>query len=393
MYNKTTGPYFLKYGSIVSEPYYLNNPEYDTDYIETSKKEVQDMFQYDNEIIIKCVEGIAMLCVAEDLNCDTVHEFVLHRVAKLKANLFINVIPMTERTIFQVFFKHGTNITTYKLQESFSLVHIKQSFNVDEIYSYYYSVKGPGYHFDGESHNYFELTYVDNGSLTINVDDKDIVLNEYELVIFGPGQFHTQRVVDDKPCSYLTVMFNFTIDNYESIINKKFKVQRNILNILNQFVNESNSDIPYREDLMVCYLRLLLINLLQYDYTQITPKPTSPIHQHFENEMLNEILNYIEANLYEPLTIDEICHHFSISRSSLQNLFKDNIKIAPKQYINEAKLKKSRILIQESKHNISEIAIMLGFNSIHYFSRKFTQRYKVTPTDYAKSIYKNDKTQ
>ena len=39
---------------------------------------------------------------------------------------------------------------------------------------------------------------------------------------------------------------------------------------------------------------------------------------------------------------------------------------------------------------ISEIALMLGFNSIHYFSRAFTQKYNMPPSEYAKTIYKSN---
>ena len=66
------------------------------------------------------------------------------------------------------------------------------------------------------------------------------------------------------------------------------------------------------------------------------------------------------------------------------------MQIAPKQYINEAKLARSRVLIRKSEHTISEISSMLGFNSIHYFSRKFTQRYGITPSEFSKKIYDQD---
>ena len=89
----------------------------------------------------------------------------------------------------------------------------------------------------------------------------------------------------------------------------------------------------------------------------------------------------------EPLPIDQICNHFSVSRSSLQNLFRNNLNTSPKHYINEAKLSLSRVLIKKGEYTISEISNRLGFTSIHYFSRRFTTRYGVTPSEYAKKIY------
>ena len=127
--------------------------------------------------------------------------------------------------------------------------------------------------------------------------------------------------------------------------------------------------------------------MIQYDFLSSSPIASTPMQQRFENELLNEIIVYINDMIYKQLTIEEICNKFSISRSSLQLLFKNNLGTAPKQYISDLKLNKSKHLIKESMYTISEIASMLGFTSIHYFSRKFKQQFGITPTDYAKTIY------
>ena len=143
----------------------------------------------------------------------------------------------------------------------------------------------------------------------------------------------------------------------------------------------------YDDELMLCYLKEIIVLILQFDFNEDTPVTSSPMQERFESELLNEIVQYINAHIYEQFTIEEICHQFSISRSSLQTLFKNNLKTAPKQYISNLKLNKGKLLIKESTHTISEISSMLGFTSVHYFSRKFKQEFGITPSDYAKSIY------
>ena len=39
---------------------------------------------------------------------------------------------------------------------------------------------------------------------------------------------------------------------------------------------------------------------------------------------------------------EDLCNKFSVSRSSLQTLFKNNLNISPKKYINDLKLSKSK---------------------------------------------------
>lgn len=65
----------------------------------------------------------------------------------------------------------------------------------------------------------FELTYVDEGELETEVDGTLYQLKDKELMIYGPGQFHTQYTDDSHNASYMTVLFdmrNLTLWNRRS---------------------------------------------------------------------------------------------------------------------------------------------------------------------------------
>lgn len=390
MYNKTTSPLFNKYGSIISLGNFIDLSFYKQDIKELNQDVVNEVFYCEAPVLIEVISGITLLLNKTELDGE-LDKFVIHRIIKVNANTYFNLLSITPNSTYRIYYPRSVELKTLKLNKPYVQQHIRNSFNLKEIYSYYYNVKQSNYHFKGEKHSFYELTYVDNGSLNNVIDKEDTYqLDEYELMIFGHNQFHEQYIDNDKPCSYFTINFDLDITCPELLLNQKFIVTRDILNKLNDFVRESENDVPFKEDLMINILNQVLILLMQSHYRNET-KPTSPVNQHYENELLDKITNYINNNLFEPLTIDDLCNEFSISRSSLQNLFKDNLKIAPKQYINEVKLAKSRMLIKENKHTVSNIALMLGFSSIHYFSRKFTQHYKITPTDYAKSIYDTKK--
>ena len=157
------------------------------------------------------------------------------------------------------------------------------------------------------------------------------------------------------------------------------------------FVNESSSSAPYTDSLLLCLFQEIIIRLLQSEFVtqEHDKKPVTDARQHYHDELLEQILTFIDDTIYDPITVGEICQKFSMSRSSLQILFNENLNQTPKKYINELKLEKSRQMISESRYTISEIALMLGFNSIHYFSRAFTLKYGMAPTEYAKTLFKN----
>ena len=141
--------------------------------------------------------------------------------------------------------------------------------------------------------------------------------------------------------------------------------------------------------LMLCLLQETIIRLLQKDFIGVrAERPVTEVRQHYQDAFLEKILAYIDENICKPMTIAEICRKFSLSRSSLQILFKENMDQSPKKYINELKMEKSRQMIYEGRYTISEIALMMGFNSIHYFSRAFTQRYGIAPSEYSKTLFR-----
>ena len=87
---------------------------------------------------------------------------------------------------------------------------------------------------------------------------------------------------------------------------------------------------------------------------------------------------------YDPLTIPEICEHFSLSRSALQLLFKNSVDQSPKKYINDKKLERSCQMLLENRYTISEISLRLGYSSIHYFSKSFNMKYHMSPSEFVK---------
>ena len=227
------------------------------------------------------------------------------------------------------------------------------------------------------------------------VDEKEYELLENNLLIYGPGQFHCQKIPEGESCSYVTIIFDLDIANHEdnkvvygSLLNRVFGYNKKIHSLVKTFVNESNSQLPFINSLIICLLQEIVIRLLQSDFMEQTDQhPVTEVRQNYQDEMLNQILAYISDTITEPITVAEICQKFSLSRSSLQILFKENLAQTPKKYISELKLDKSCQMIRENKYTISEIALMLGFNSIQYFSKAFTKKYNIAPSEYAKQIF------
>lgn len=147
---------------------------------------------------------------------------------------------------------------------------------------------------------------------------------------------------------------------------------------------ESTTGIPYMNSLMLCLLTETIIRLLQGTYASPMAPASSTAHQSAMDELFDRIIAYIDDNIYDPLTIPEICEHFSLSRSALQLLFKNLVDQSPKKYINDKKLERSCQMLLENRYTISEISLRLGYSSIHYFSKSFNMKYHMSPSEFVK---------
>ena len=394
---KTSSLEFEKFGSVYEQPVVPDhNDMISREWHLIARRSVSQLYHFDCEVFLEMQSGMAALVVGDAPEADQLQAFAVHRLVRLNPGVYFSLVAVTSHITCRLITTNDYKYTLETLSPPYLFERILPRIRISEILGYYYSIRNAGYHFKGEKHNYFELTYVDRGTLSTTVEGKRYELKEKELMIYGPGQFHTQDIPEGCSCSYVTIIFDMETvvydeesTHYELLLNKVFGYDKKIYTLIKTFVTESTSQIPYMNSLMLCLLQETIIRLLQSEFIgKKNDRPVTGARQHYQDELLEKILAYIDETIYEPLSIAELCQKFSMSRSSLQILFKENMDISPKKYINEMKLEKSRQMICENKYTISEIALMLGFNSIHYFSRAFTQKYHMAPSEYSKTLYK-----
>ena len=361
----------------------------------TPNRTVNQLLHFDCEVYLEMLEGMAAIVIGFSPDAATLKTFSIHRKVRLNPGVYFTIVSVSSKASCRLITSSGFSMQTIELPVPYYFNRILPNIQIREILGYYYNVRNSGYEFKGEKHDYYELTFVDRGTLETTIEDTDYVIHEKELIIYGPGQFHTQRISEGQSCSYITIVFsmvNITPEapdgENELLLNKVFTYDKKIYTLLKDFVQESSVQIPYLNSLMTCLLQEIMIRLLRSEFlSRKEEKPVSFTRQHYQDELLERILTYIDECICEPLTIAEICQKFSISRSSLQLLFKENLDQTPKKYISDLKLEKSCQLIREQKYSISEISLLLGFNSIHYFSRAFTHKYHMAPSEYSKQMF------
>ena len=380
MFIKTSNPAFKDFGDIVYD---------DIDFSSSHKINLNNKFIDNLKLVtndytfIKVTKGVVMILVSFDSN--NIKSFIINRSLHIKKGIYFNFISISDEASVEVL--TNTEFKSIKLDNPFNYSNISSSLDISEIYTKFYQEKGTNYNFSGEKHSYWELTYVDKGELLTTIDGVSYHLKQGDLIFYAPMQFHTQSTFEKISSSYLTINFKMNFNHADLLCNKIFSIQRDSYFIVTRLIEELSNDNLYSDDLSLCYLKELIIQMLRLDNSHFHSKPTTHMQQTYENELLNDILLYIDDNIYEKISVSTLCEHFCISTSMLHSLFRKNMNNTAKNYINELKLSKSKELIRNSTHTLSEISEMLGFSSIHYFSKKFKSYFNISPTEYSKSIY------
>ena len=380
MFIKTSNPAFKDFGDIIYDDMDFSSSHK----INLNNKSIDNLKLVTNDYtFIKVTKGVVMILVSFDSN--NIKSFIINRSLHIKKGIYFNLISISDEASVEVL--TNTKFKSIKLDNPFNYSNISSSLDISEIYTKFYQEKGTNYNFSGEKHSYWELTYVDKGELLTTIDGVSYHLKQGDLIFYAPMQFHTQSTFEKISSSYLTINFKMNFNHADLLCNKIFSLKRDSYFIVTKLIEELSNDNLYSNDLSLCYLKQLIIQMLRLNNSHFHSKPTTHMQQTYENELLNDILLYIDDNIYEKISVSTLCEHFCISTSMLHSLFRKNMNNTAKNYINELKLSKSKELIRNSTHTLSEISEMLGFSSIHYFSKKFKSYFNISPTEYSKSIY------
>ncbi len=79
----------------------------------------------------------------------------------------------------------------------------------------------------------------------------------------------------------------------------------------------------------------------------------------------------MEANIEEPLSLEELAQLTEVSQRQLQRLFRRNLGITPAQYYATVRLRRARELLQQTAMPVMDITVACGFRSPCHFSRSY----------------------
>ena len=339
------------------------------------------VFFAQEEVWLACCDGTSVLSVSEDDR--EYRHYYLDKLVCVRKGVFFALTPFhgvsSVEMVSQTPAREEGNRTIGDLK-------VERKLSIDGIYTFFYHEKEQGFLFSGESHPMLELTYVDQGSLHSVADGQDLLLKQGDMVLYGPNQWHMQYADIGVAPRYVTVTFEASGLDVDSLTNRKFTAPQQAVALLQQMLRERDRMDEHSGDMILSQLTMLLVSLKRQTESKSESKLQTSNSIHSENEIIRRAQIYISSHIREKLSVPVVARQVDVSPSYLTALFHKNLQISPGEYIRRIKLQESKQMIRENNLNFTEIAAELQYSTVHHFSRQFKEKFGITPTEYAKSV-------
>ena len=290
------------------------------------------------------------------------------------------------------------------MQATYIKTKFNNTINISKIVTVHYYEFDQNFSFKGETHDFWEMVYVDKGKVLVKSDEKELILEQEEIIFHKPNEFHAIKAHASSPDFFVVSFvcnsqamkrFNFfhtTLDKtlkpiLASIIyeaEKTYVIKKNDVELTKLSLRE---DAPIGgEQLVKTYLEQLLIMLLR----QISDKSATeifPSKENLENDIVRTIKNYINDNVREKITLPKICNSLGYGKSYLCKVFKELSGNSICEYANDKKIEYAKRLVRDDNMNFSEISDYLSFDNPQYFSRVFKRITGMTPSEFKLSLH------
>lgn len=271
---------------------------------------------------------------------------------------------------------------------------------VDRLYSVHYFEYTGSYAYPGERHDFWELLYVDKGSLLVTAGERRLRLERGQAVFHAPGEFHAFSAAGVAP-DLVVAGFGCDSPAMDFFRDRTIAIRGEERSLLGRLVAESaaafstplnasgvtqiqrRGTAPFGGEQLLCAaLEELLIRLIRREGA---PQP-GPDGGTEGGGVVAQVMDYLERRVDQPLTLERICRDNLVGRSQLQKLFHAHTGGGVMAWFGDLKIQSAKRLIREGRLNFTQIAGLLGFQSVHYFSRRFRQATGMSPSEYERSV-------
>lgn len=243
---------------------------------------------------------------------------------------------------------------------------------------------------------WFELTLVTGGKGTVITDDVSVPVSPGDIYLSFPSDFHAIQT-DPVDClkydffafglnrSDLSKEFDDIIDTHRDPKNRIIQSDT-IRMLIGNAIAELDCEDGYSKELLDSIFTQIMIHLVRRFQKKEFLEQPGVIS---EPEILcYRLMNYIDTHIYTLSSLEELAEITNYNYSYLSALFRKTTSGTLTEYYRTRRLETAKVLLNEHKLSITQIADILNYSSIYTFSRAFKEKYGVGPDQYRKNAQK-----
>ena len=279
--------------------------------------------------------------------------------------------------------------------------YVKKNITVQNIVTIEYLDIYPGFVSERESHSFFELAYVDKGSIFCDCDNAEYFLSQGEMFFLLPETIHNYRSTNEKDAKLFIVCANCKAEILE-LISGKHTLDENEKEQISDIFSEAKKAFRFPFDkklvpleaasfgaqqLTESYIEILLTRLIRKKLS-VSPEIKFVLNsEEFNTRLVKDLLEILNENIYSHVTLEKLCKTVHYSKTYVNNIFKKNIGMTIMQYFYSLKITEAKKLLNKGLP-ITEISDKLSYDNPNYFTKAFKSFTGISPSQYKKSIDK-----
>lgn len=250
-------------------------------------------------------------------------------------------------------------------------------------------------------HQEFEIIYVKESSGERFVADRIEKFFPGDLILLGSNLPHYMKsdeiYFDNNPALRVKgVIIQFAHDFMSHTVNNYIALHH-IKTLLDEakrgihFPHAQNNEIialieqlPTYKDLeLITNLLLLLDKMALSENRRLLASPNyNENSSKLYNHRITKIISYLNDHYTEPLRLETIASEVSMNTSAFCRYFKEKTGKSCIEYIQDLRIGHACSLLLNSSHDIFQISIECGFNTICHFNKIFKKRTGLSPSEY-----------
>ena len=263
-----------------------------------------------------------------------------------------------------------------------AITRVERQFTIEGFYTAFSFSWDDTFAFAGESHIYWEIVFLTGGSVISTEDDRIYILEENNILLHAPMEFHRIRSAEGSNPSGIIMTFLVTGTLPEELKNGVFTLQPEdrteyeaIVKKIIAFKSKSNTS-PAAGQQAADLLSTFLIKLACKTADKNLAASAGATEYH-------KVVADMTARVCENLSLLDFANAHNISVSYIKLLFKKYAGISPKAYYSHLRARHAAKLLEDGL-TVSEIADRMNFSSSSYFTVFFRNHMDCNPSEYKK---------